>query len=434
VLTRLQAPPYDALAPHLAKGGAADGETAAAVRAIVNDVQARGDDAVRDHTRRLDGRDLAPGDWQVSGARCREALQRIPPRLRAALEVAVARVRAYHERQAQGNAGFLERDAQGNALGMRVVPLDRVGVYVPGGKASYPSTVIMNVVPAVVAGVTDIVMVTPAGGVNDAVLAAAELAGVTRLFQIGGPQAIAALAFGTRTLPRVDKIVGPGNRFVTEAKRQVAGAVGIDMLAGPTEVLIIADRTADVRYVAADMIAQAEHDEDAAAWCVTPSAELAAALDGELARQAARSPRRAIVERSLAAHGVLVRVPDLEAAVEVANRRAPEHLELMVADPWSWADRIRHAGAVFVGATTPEPVGDYLAGPSHVLPTGGTARFVSPLGVYDFVKRISVISCTAERLAADAAHIIALAEAEGLPGHAEAVRVRLDGGRGAGDV
>jgi histidinol dehydrogenase len=432
VLTRLQAPPYSALAPHLAKDGAADGETAAAVRAIVDDVRARGDDAVREHTRRLDGRDLAPGEWQVSGARCQEALQRIPRPLRAALEVAVARVRAYHERQAQGNAGFLERDTQGNALGMRVVPLDRVGVYVPGGKASYPSTVIMNVVPAAVAGVTDIVMVTPAGGVTDAVLAAAELAGVTRLFQVGGAQAIAGLAFGTRTLPRVDKIVGPGNRFVTEAKRQVAGAVGIDMLAGPTEVLIIADRTADVRYVAADMIAQAEHDEDAAAWCVTPSVELAAALDGELARQVARSPRRAIVERSLAAHGVLVVVPDLEAAVEVANRRAPEHLELMVADPWPWADRIRHAGAVFVGSTTPEPVGDYLAGPSHVLPTGGTARFASPLGVYDFVKRISVISCTAERLAADAGHIIALAEAEGLPGHAEAVRVRLEGKREEG--
>jgi histidinol dehydrogenase len=432
VLTRLQAPPYDALAPHLAKGGASDPETVAAVRAIVDDVRARGDDAVRDHTRRLDGRDLAPAEWQVSAVRCQEALQRIPRPLRAALEVAVARVRTYHELQAQGNAGFLERDAHGNALGMRVVPLDRVGVYVPGGKASYPSTVIMNVVPAVVAGVTEIVMVTPAGGMNDAVLAAAELAGVTRLFQIGGPQAIAALAFGTRTLPRADKIVGPGNRFVTEAKRQVAGVVGIDMLAGPTEVLIIADRTADVRYVAADLIAQAEHDEDAAAWCVTTSAELAAALDRELARRVASSPRRAIVERSLAAHGVLVLVPDLDTAADVANRRAPEHVELMVADPWPLADRIRHAGAVFVGSATPEPVGDYLAGPSHVLPTGGTARYVSALGVYDFVKRSSVISYSAERLAQDAGHIIALAEAEGLFGHAEAVRVRLEGGRGTG--
>jgi histidinol dehydrogenase len=428
VLTRLQAPPYDVLAPHFAKGAVVDAKTAAAVGAIVDDVRARGDDAVREHTRRLDHRDLAPAEWHVSATRCQEALRRIPRTLRAALEAAVARVQAYHQRQAQGTGGFLDRDAQGNALGMRVVPLDRVGVYVPGGKASYPSTVIMNVVPAVVAGVTEIVMVTPAGGANDAVLAAAELAGVTRLFQVGGAQAIAALAFGTATIPRVDKIVGPGNRFVTEAKRQVAGTVGIDMLAGPTEVLIIADRTADPRYVAADMIAQAEHDEDAAAWCVSTSPELGDALDRELALRVASSPRRAIVERSLAAHGLLVLVPDLDAAVEVANRRAPEHLELMVADPWPLADRVRHAGAVFVGSTTPEPVGDYLAGPSHVLPTGGTARYVSPLGVYDFVKRISVISYSAQRLAEDAGHIIALAEAEGLVGHAEAVRIRLEGG------
>jgi histidinol dehydrogenase len=428
VLTRLQAPPFDALAPHLARGGGADPETAAAVRAIIDDVRVRGDDAVRDHTRRLDGRDLAPAEWDVPRAAWRAASSRLAPPLNAALRAAVGRVRAYHEHQAGG--GFLERDAQGNALGMRVAPLERVGVYVPGGKASYPSTVIMNVVPAVVAGVTEIVMVTPAGGVTDAVLAAAELAGVTRLFQVGGPHAIAALAFGTRTLPRVDKIVGPGNRFVTEAKRQVAGAVGIDMLAGPTEVLIIADRTADARFVAADLIAQAEHDEDAAAWCVTTSAELAAELDRELARRVASAPRRSIVERSLAAHGVLVLVPDLEAAVEVANRRAPEHVELMVADPWPLATRIRHAGAVFVGSATPEPVGDYLAGPSHVLPTGGTARYGSPLGVYDFVKRSSVIAYSVERLAQDAGHIIALAEAEGLFGHAEAIRVRLEEGGG----
>ena len=432
MLTQLQAPPYDALAPHLPKSGAADPDTATAVRAIVDDVRARGDAAVREHTQRLDGVDLAPGEWEVSGARCREALERTPAALRAALETAVARVRAYHERQVGG--GFFERDPQGNALGMRVVPLDRVGVYVPGGRASYPSTVIMNVVPAAVASVTEIVVVTPPGGMSDAVLAAAELAGATRLFRIGGPQAIAALAFGTPTVPRVDKIVGPGNRFVTEAKRQVWGAVGIDMLAGPTEVLIIADHSADVRYVAADLIAQAEHDEDAAAWCVTTSPALAAALDAELARRVARSPRRSIVERSLAAHGVVVVVPDLDAAVEVANRRSPEHVELLVADPWPLANRIRHTGAVFVGSSTPEPVGDYVAGPSHVLPTGGTARYVSPLGVYDFVKRISVIAYSPERLAEDAGHIIALAEAEGLSGHAEAVRVRREGGRGKGET
>jgi histidinol dehydrogenase len=320
--------------------------------------------------------------------------------------------------------GFLERDPDGNTLGMRVLPLDCVGVYVPGGKASYPSTVIMNVVPAVVAGVTDIVMVTPPGGMNDAVLAAAQLAGVGRIFRLGGPQAIAALAFGTETVPAVDKIVGPGNRFVTEAKRQVAGTVGIDMLAGPTEVLIIADDSADVRYVAADMIAQAEHDEDAAAWCVTTDPALPARLEAELERRVARAPRGEIARRALAAHGVVVAVPDLDAAVDVANRRAPEHLELLVRDPWPVANRIRHAGAIFAGPASPEPVGDYLAGPSHVLPTGGSARYASPLGVYDFVKRTSIVSYSPARLAEDAAFIIALAEAEGLFGHAEAIRVR----------
>ncbi len=448
MLTRLQAPPYDALAAHLPQVGAADPETAAAVRAILEDVRARGDEAVREHARRLDAVDLEPGEWEVPHVSCQEALERIPAPVRAALEVAVVRVRAYHAKQVEH--GFLERDAQGAALGMRVVPLDRVGIYVPGGKAAYPSTVIMNVVPAVVAGVREIVMVTPPGGPSgtggtggtggrrgrrgrggkgntpDVVLAAAGPAGVTRLFRVGGAQAIAALAYGTRTVPRVDKIVGPGNRFVTEAKRQVGGAgvVGIDMLAGPTEVLIIADDAADARAVAADLIAQAEHDEDACAWCVTPSARLADSLPAELARQVARSPRRAIVERSLADHGVVVVVPDLDAAVEVANRRAPEHVEILVRDPWPVADRIRHAGAIFVGTWTPEPVGDYLAGPSHVLPTAGTARYVSPLGVHDFVKRISVIAYSPERLAQDAEHIIALAEAEGLYGHAEAVRIR----------
>ena len=431
MLTQLQAPPYDALISQARKRGTTDPDTASAVRAIVEDVLARGDDAVREHTRRLDGRDLAPGEWEIPRSQWQAARARLAPPLAAALGTAVERVRAFHERQVGG--GFFERDEEGNALGMRVVPLERVGVYVPGGKASYPSTVIMTAVPAAVAGVAEIVVVTPAGGVNDAVLAAADLAGVTRLFQVGGPQAIAALAFGTHTIPSVDKIVGPGNRFVTEAKRQVAGAVGIDMLAGPTEVLIIADESADPRYVAADLIAQAEHDEDAVAWCVTTSRALAAALDQEVLRQVARSPRKSIVERALAAHGTVVLVPDLDVALEVANRRAPEHLELLVADPWPLANRVRHAGAVFVGRTTPEPVGDYLAGPSHVLPTGGTARYVSPLGVYDFVKRISVISYSAERLAQDAGHIIALAEAEGLFGHAEAVRVRSEEGRGKRD-
>jgi histidinol dehydrogenase len=296
----------------------------------------------------------------------------------------------------------------------------------------------MAAVPAVVAGVGDIVMVTPPGPGGwppDAVLAAARLAGVSRVFRIGGAQAVAALAYGSATVPRVDKIVGPGNRFVTEAKRQVLGVVGIDMLAGPTEVLVIADETADVRFVAADLIAQAEHDADACAWCVTTSERVAGALDAELARQLERAPRRAIAERALREHGVLVVVPSRDAAVAVANLRAPEHVELLVEEPWELVDRIRHAGAVFVGRFAPEPVGDYLAGPSHVLPTAGTARYASPLGVDDFVKRISVIGYSRDLLQADAAHIIALAEAEGLYGHAEAVRVRLgDVGRQTSDV
>lgn len=423
MVTRLQAPPYEALLPHLPRIGAADPATAAVVAAILDDVRARRDQAVREHAHRLDGLDLAPGEWEVSGARCQGALDRTPRDLRAALETAVQRVRDYHANQVE--EGFLERDALGTEIGMRVVPLERVGVYVPGGKAAYPSTVIMNAVPATVAGVPEIVMLTPPAGTPDVVLAAARLAGVDRVFRVGGVQAIGALAYGTETIPQVDKIVGPGNRFVTEAKRQVAGEVGIDMLAGPTEILIIADETADVRWVAADLIAQAEHDEDACAWCVTTSVALADALDGELARQVARAPRRAIVEPALRDHGVVVVVPNLDAAVEVANRRAPEHLEILVRDPWPVARRIRHAGAIFVGGASPEPVGDYLAGPSHVLPTGGTARYVSPLGVYDFVKRISVIGYSQEQLARDAAHVIALAEAEGLFGHAEAVRARL---------
>jgi histidinol dehydrogenase len=413
----------------VAPAPAGEGETAAAVRAIVEDVRRRGDEAVRAHSARLDHQDLAPDLWEVGRAEWAAARARLAAPLAAALATAVARVRAYHERQRE--TGFLERDAEGTVLGLRVAPLERVGVYVPGGKASYPSTVVMCAVPAAVAGVREIIMVTPAAGVTDAALAAAELAGVTRVFRIGGPQAVAALAFGTRTVPRVDKIVGPGNRFVTEAKRQVTGAVGIDMVAGPTEVLIIADHTADVRWVAADMLAQAEHDEDAAAWCVTTSPALAGALEGELAQRAAVSPRRAIVERALGAHGLVVLVPDLAAAVEVANRRAPEHVELMVRDPWPLVDGVRHAGAVFVGTATPEPVGDYLAGPSHVLPTGGAARYASPLGVYDFVKRTSIVCYSPGLLARDAPHLVALAEAEGLFGHAEAIRVRTNGRGGA---
>jgi histidinol dehydrogenase len=297
-------------------------------------------------------------------------------------------------------------------------------LYVPGGKASYPSSVVMNAVPALVAGVQEIVAVVPPQGVTDVVLAACALSGVTRIFRIGGAQAVAALAYGTATVPRVDKIVGPGNRWVSEAKRQVVGQVGIDMIAGPTEVLILADATARPARVAADLIAQAEHDEDAVCWCVTTDPALAEALPAALEAALATAPRAAIARTALERNGLIVLVPSMREAIEVANRRAPEHLEIVAEGAERVAGGIRHAGAIFLGDDTPEPVGDYIAGPSHVLPTSGTARYASPLGVYDFVKRTSVIRYTRARLAQDADAIIALAEAEGLYGHAEAVRIR----------
>jgi histidinol dehydrogenase len=282
----------------------------------------------------------------------------------------------------------------------------------------------MNAVPALVAGVQEIVAVVPPQGVTDVVPAACALSGVTRIFRIGGAQAIGALAYGTVTVPRVDKIVGPGNRWVAEAKRQVVGQVGIDMIAGPTEVLVLADHSARPARVAADLIAQAEHDEDAVSWCVTTDPELAEALPAAVEEALGRAPRGAIARTALERNGLIVLVPSMREAVEVANRRAPEHLEIVTEGPERVAEAIRHAGAIFLGDDTPEPVGDYMAGPSHVLPTGGTARYASPLGVYDFVKRTSVIRYTRARLAADADAIIALAEAEGLHGHAEAIRVR----------
>jgi histidinol dehydrogenase len=387
-------------------------------------VAEQGDVAVRECTVRFDGVDLSPAEWEVPRAAWQAALGRIDAPLRAALELAVHRVRAYHERQVE--RGFEHTDPDGTVLGSRVTPLERVGLYVPGGKASYPSSVIMNAVPAVVAGVREIIAVTPPGPhLTDAVLAACELAGVSRMFRVGGAQAVGALAWGTETIPRVDKIVGPGNRWVAEAKRQVVGQVGIDSIAGPTEVLVLADDSADPAHVAADLIAQAEHDEDANAWCVTTSAALADALPAALESALARAPRAAIARASLERNGLVVVVPSVDEAIAVSDRRAPEHLQVLMRDARAVAARVRHAGAIFIGDRTPEPVGDYVAGPSHVLPTSGTARFASPLGVPDFVKRTSVVEYSLGRLQADAEHIITLAGAEGLAGHAEAVRARL---------
>lgn len=427
VIRRVAVPPLDALDAHLPKVSLPDDRTRATVAEVIGAVVARGDAAVQEYTRRFDGVDLPPAAWELPRADWTRALDRLDPALRSALETAVQRVRAYHERQV--DPGFCFDLGLGADVGMRVTPVDRVGLYVPGGTASYPSSVIMNAVPAAVAGVAEIVAVTPPRDhLTDAVLAACALAGVHRIFRLGGAQAVAALAYGTETVPRVDVIVGPGNRFVAEAKRQVVGQVGIDMIAGPTEVLVIADGTADPAHVAADLIAQAEHDEDAASWLVTTSPVLADALPAALEAALARAPRAAIARVSLERNGLVVVVPDMDVAVAVANLRAPEHLEILAAGADRIALGIRHAGAIFIGGSTPEPVGDYLAGPSHVLPTAGSARFASPLGVYSFTKRTSVIRYTPARLTADAGAIVALATAEGLDGHAEAVRVRLAAG------
>ena len=426
MIRRLSAPPFGSLDPLLSQRQSSDAETREAVSAILENVRQRGDAAVREYTLKFDGIDLEPASWPLDSGAWQTSLKRIDSRLCAALGRAVDRVRAFHEHQRE--PGFHLTEGDGSVIGTRVTPLDRVGLYVPGGKASYPSSVIMNAVPALVAGVQEIIAVVPPTGATDAVLAACALSGVTRIFRMGGAQAIGALAYGTATIPRVDKIVGPGNRWVAEAKRQVVGEVGIDMIAGPTEVLIIADSTARPGRVAADLLAQAEHDEDAVCWCVTTDAALADALPAALESALAAAPRAEIARKALERNGLIVLVPGMRDAIEIANRRAPEHLEIMAEGAERIAASVRHSGAIFLGDDTPEPVGDYIAGPSHVLPTGGTARYASPLGVYDFIKRTSIVRYTRARLASDAESIIALAEAEGLYGHAEAVRARMSQG------
>jgi histidinol dehydrogenase len=399
----------------------------ATVARIIADVRARGDAALLDHTRQLDA--VSPptaAALEITPAEMRDAFAALSEPMRAALQTAAARIRAFHERQKLESWSY--RDADGSEFGQRVGPLDRVGIYVPGGKAAYPSSVLMTAIPAHVAGVAEIVMVvpTPGGARNALVLAAAHLAGVTRAFAIGGAQAIAALAYGTATVPQVDKIFGPGNAYVAAAKRRVFGTVGIDMIAGVSEVLVIADATANPDWVAMDLFAQAEHDELAQAILVTPDAGVLEAVAASARHQLPRMARRAIIAASLAKRGALVKVRDLAEACDVANRVAPEHLELAVADPSALLPKIRHAGAIFMGHHSSEALGDYCAGPNHVLPTGRTARFSSPLGVYDFQKRSSVldISLAAAR---SLGHVAALlADGEGLPAHAQSARYRLD--------
>jgi histidinol dehydrogenase len=418
-------PPFAELRDLMRAASTEDPKLREDVAAILKGVAERGDAALLEYTERFDRLRAADvGELRVGPDALEAAARAVPAELLESLRRAAEQIRAFHQRQAE--TGFVDLFPDGTLLGQRVLPLRRVGVYVPGGRAAYPSSVLMNVIPARVAGVEEVVMVSPApdGEMDPAVLAAAHIAGVTEVLRIGGAQAVGALAYGTESIERVDKIAGPGNRWVAEAKRQVFGAVDIDMVAGPSEILVIADETANARQVAADLIGQAEHDPDAIAWLVTDSAALAERVPGELESLLAANPRREIARASLEENGLLLVVPDLAAAAAAAELRAPEHLELLVRQPLELAGRIRNAGAIFLGAHSPEPMGDYFAGPNHVLPTGGTARFASPLGVYDFVKRTSLIGYSEARLRAHAADVIRLAEAEGLHGHAEAVRVR----------
>jgi histidinol dehydrogenase len=405
---------------------AQDPKVDADVAAILADVKARGDAAVLEYSRRYDRLDAGSvSSLEVPRADLERARRRIPKSTRSALETAARRVRAYHRKQLATSWRYREPD--GTELGQRVTALDRVGIYVPGGKAAYPSTVIMNAVPAKVAGVREIIMVAPAPGGerNDLVLAAASLCGVDRVFSIGGAQAIGALAYGTATVPAVDKIVGPGNAYVAAAKRRVFGVVGIDMVAGPSEVVVVCDGGTDPDWVAMDLFAQAEHDELAQAILITPDAAFLDAVAASMARQVTQLPRRDVIGASLSKRGALILVRDLREACELVNRIAPEHLELSVAKPDALLPRIRHAGAIFLGRESSEALGDYCAGPNHVLPTSRTARFSSPLGVYDFQKRSSLIRVSRKAAVKLGAVAVELARGEGLTAHARAAELRM---------
>lgn len=395
------------------------------VERIVEEVRQQGNGGVFKYTKYFDGAELSAETLEVTEAEIDSAMAAVDAAVLEALELAVANVKKFHAEQLPSS--WLTEREHGAMLGQKCTPLDRVGIYVPGGTAVYPSSVIMNAVPAAVAGVKEIIMVVPPdreGKVNPNVLAAAKLAGVTRIFKVGGAQAVAALAFGTETIPKVDKITGPGNIFVTLAKKAVYGYTNIDMLAGPSEILIVADGTADPEYVAADMLSQAEHDVLASSILITDSSELAGKVDKAVTRQLAALPRQEIAAQSLEDNGLIIITPTIKDAVELANLSAPEHLELLTLDPFSLLPYVKHAGAVFMGAYSPEPLGDYLAGPNHVLPTGGTARFYSVLNVETFMKKTSIIAYTQEALAAVSKHVIRLAQAEGLDAHANAVRIR----------
>ena len=411
----------------LAFEGAQDDGVERTVVAILADVKSRGDAAVVEYTNRFDRLSAsAMADLELPKAALQAALDGLPGAQRQALEAAAQRIRIYHERQKM--EGWRYTEADGTVLGQMITPLDRVGLYVPGGKAAYPSSVLMNAIPAKVAGVKELIMVvpTPGGERNALVLAAACLAGVDRVFTVGGAQAIAALAYGTASVPQVDKIVGPGNAYVACAKRRVFGIVGIDMVAGPSEILVVTDGSANPDWVAMDLFSQAEHDELAQSILISTDGAFIEQVQASIEKLLPTMPRQAVIRQSLTDRGALIQVRDLDEACAIANRVAPEHLELALADPDPWVEKIHHAGAIFIGHYTSESLGDYCAGPNHVLPTSGSARFSSPLGVYDFQKRTSLIKVS--RAGAQTLGRIAstLAHGEGLPAHAQSAEYRLE--------
>ncbi len=402
--------------------GADASSVADTVSEIIADVEKNGDEALYRYCEQFDGAALT--SLEVSEEEWAQAMEAADPALIEVMKRSAANIRAFHQRQVRNS--FIISDQDGVVMGQKVVPLDRVGLYVPGGTAAYPSSVLMNAIPAKIAGVKETVMVSPAKGgvISPAILAAAKIAGVSRVFKIGGAQAIAALACGTATVPKVDKIVGPGNAFVAEAKSQVFGRVAIDMIAGPSEILVLADGACEPAFIAADMLSQAEHDKMASAVLVTDSMKLAAAVSAEIEKQLETLPRRDIARASIDGNGKIIVTEDLRKAIDVVNEIAPEHLEICLDSPFDWLGAIRHAGSVFLGKNCPEALGDYFAGPNHTLPTGGTARFSSPLSVDDFVKKYQYTYYTEDALAAVADDIAAFARAEGLEAHARSVLIR----------
>lgn len=394
------------------------------VKAILADVKENGDRALAHYTEKFDH--VALSEFRLSAADIENGFQQTAPEVIEALELAKANIVSFHEKQKQ--TGFVDAEKSGVIRGQLVLPMETVGIYVPGGTARYPSSVLMNALPAQIAGVKRIVMVTPSGpeGIPSAILAAAKIAGVDEIYQIGGAQAIAALAYGTESIPKVDKIVGPGNIFVATAKKILFGQVAIDMIAGPSEVVVLADESANPRFIAADLLSQAEHDTLARAILITTSQDLAQRVQTEVATQLALLPREEIARQAIEKHSALFVVSDIETQFALMNEIAPEHLEIQLNDPLSHLSRVKHAGSVFLGAYASEPLGDYLAGPNHVLPTSGTARFFSPLGVEDFIKRTAFISYTKEALALEKDAVMVLAREEGLEAHARAIQVRFE--------